>query len=222
MVSYLVNIVVFLVVGLLGCFAAQKALTMRSLVSQDAYVPVFKSNEKILDLSVVILSVITGVVSGYLFNTQANPLQCAWLLVGFFCAVVILLCDIRARIIPVDVAVFLIAFGVIFNLNFSGAVMTVATLCFSAFIFAICFLVSKIDSGDSFGFGDVYTIPAVICYLGVSSSALLIGLVGSVVVTAITFLILLLTKKVTMKSLVPFGPSLALWLWFGCISPLVA
>ena len=136
-----------------------------------------------------------------------------------FCGVamaVSVVCDLRARMIPLECCAALLAAGATFQFlvaGFSGLLMGCAV---AAAVFAVCWVANSVSRavGGSVGQGDVRCMAALSVLCGPAS---LVGAAACYIAAALFSAAGLVTHRLDRKSGIPMAPFLALWLVFGTV-----
>ncbi|MCU1440629.1 MAG: hypothetical protein JWP85_1626 [Rhodoglobus sp.] len=157
-------------------------------------------------------SIAAGIMFGLIAARFAAPLEVAAYLVFAASAVVLTIVDLSEKRLPN--VVVLPSAGVVFALLLLAALVdgswpsAIGALAGGAGLFAVYFMLALI-SPRSMGMGDVklaITVGVAAGYLGLT--AWLVALLGGFLVGAVVSLIGLASRRIGMKSLVPFGPSM--------------
>lgn len=171
-----------------------------------------------------VVEILTGLIFATIFNFQFSILQNFLVLVVFCIYIVIAIYDLRHKIIPDNLSYSAIILAVICRLFIAhGSLLDwfVGPILFG--FFALIWLISR---GRAMGFGDAKLSLSIGLLLGAVNgfSALVLAFViGSVVSLAYMAMIKLFnplfkgTKKLTMKSEIPFAPFLILGAWMALI-----
>lgn len=157
------------------------------------------------------------------FQITSPVVSLVYLLIAVSGLIVIFFTDLKYRIIPDQVVIFLGVTSLLF-LFFSHQPSTINHLLSGMVVFLIFLLLAFITRGRGMGLGDVKFAFCMGLILGFPK--ILIAFYLSFLTGAIFSLILLILGKKTMKSTIPFGPFLvvstmvslfcgeSLWGWF--------
>ena len=125
-------------------------------------------------------------------------------------------CDLRARMIPLECCACLLICGMAFQLLNSGFSGLAAGVVAAAVVLAVCWLANRIARGigGSVGQGDVRCMAALAVLSGPAS---LVGAAACYVAAGLFSLAGLASRRLRRKDGIPMAPFLALWLVFGTI-----
>ena len=123
----------------------------------------------------------------------------------------VVVCDLRARIIPLEACVLVALAGVVAQLTMGGISALVAGALFAALVGAGCLLANRLACGRTLpvGRGDVRCMAALSLASGPAAP---VGLFACYVCAAACSLAGLVAGKLTLKSGFPMAPFLAVWL----------
>lgn len=126
-------------------------------------------------------------------------------------------CDVRARMIPLECCVCLLFAGAVFQLLNAGISGLVAGLVAAAAVLAVCWVANRIarGMGGSVGQGDVRCMVALAVASGPAS---LVGAAACYIAASVFSLGGLASRRLRRKDGIPMAPFLALWLAFGTVA----
>lgn len=152
-----------------------------------------------------LIEFLTGCIFAGSFFMLQNPLQ-YFLLVGTLCLLeIIFFTDLFSGIIPDNVVALLALFAIIRVLLNGNIFFSLITALATGFFFFLLFLFTK---GRGMGFGDVkYSL---VMGLLLGFPFIIPGLYVAFLTGTVIALILLVLRKKTLKSSVPFGPFLVI------------
>lgn len=154
-----------------------------------------------IKLGLCVLNGAAWVLSGLLTEHLPETVLISFL---FSTAVLVTIIDIRIRIVPNELLLVMIVFGVAFQaVKFGFAAIAISVLCMIAMMVFFT-VVAGFIGFDKVGAGDVKLAGAMGLVLGYPNiiSALIIMCAGF----ALFSLIGIATRKLTMKSMLPFAP----------------
>lgn len=128
--------------------------------------------------------------------------------------VVSVVCDLRARMIPLECCAVLLVGGVAFQLLAEGISGLIVGVAVAVAVFAVCWVANRISRavGGSVGQGDVRCMAALSVLCGPAS---LVGAAACYVAAAAFSVAGLALRRLNRKDGIPMAPFLALWLVFG-------
>ena len=130
--------------------------------------------------------------------------------------IVSVVCDVRARMIPLECCAALLAGGVAFQLLTEGVSGLVAGAVVAVAVFAVCWVANRIFRavGGSVGQGDVRCMAALAVLCGPAS---LVGAAACYIAASVFSVVGLVLRRLDRKDGIPMAPFLALWLVFGTV-----
>jgi prepilin signal peptidase PulO-like enzyme (type II secretory pathway) len=158
---------------------------------------------KKISLQYPLVELSTGILFVLIFNVAAFDLRTIYYLIISCFLVIIFIYDLKHYIIPDKVIYPAIALTSIFNFKFLIFKYSILSAFGSAAFFLLIFSISR---GKWLGFGDVKLGFLMGLFLGFPK--ILVGLFFAYLIGAIIGIGLVLAKKKTLKSEVPFGPFL--------------
>lgn len=125
-------------------------------------------------------------------------------------------CDVRARMIPLECCGCLLLGGVAFQLLNGGVAGVVAGFASAAVVLAVCWIANRVacDAGGSVGQGDVRCMTALAVLSGPAS---LIGAASCYIVAGLFSLVGLASRRLKRQDGIPMAPFLTLWMIFGTV-----
>lgn len=132
----------------------------------------------------------------------------------------VLLCDLRARIIPWELCAGMLACALFFQLAADAGSELLASALLALVLVAalsLCNIASRhLSEPAAIGAGDLRLIPALSIFGGIQGSFL--GMLACAVLMGASALVLLLMRRATPRSKIPLAPGLALWFVVGVCS----
>lgn len=126
-------------------------------------------------------------------------------------------CDVRARMIPLECCGCLLLGGIAFQLIDGGVAGIAAGFASAAVVLAVCWMANRVarDVGGSVGQGDVRCMTALAVLSGPAS---LIGAASCYVAAGLFSLIGLASRRLKRQDGIPMAPFLTLWMIFGTVA----
>lgn len=149
-----------------------------------------------------------------------EPFSCVLSVFGFVLMETVLICDLEARIIPWELCLGALAFGLPFCYSIWGSSGVLSSAALAALVLACLFLCNMASahmrSSPAIGAGDLRLIPALCLFGGFQGSML--GMLACSMAMGIFAVLVLALKWATPRSGIPMAPGLMLWFVIGVLS----
>ena len=171
-----------------------------------------------LEAVIACLMVVVGAVC---VAVGADAVQMLWAVVGVGAYSVIVICDMKARIIPFEACAVLAVMGFVYAAcesgvtGISGWLAGAAASCAMA---GVCRLWSRVGYGDAsvVGTGDLACLVATVCYLGIPAAGFGAVVAGIGLVALVVGL--WIAKAMKRNTYMPLGPFFGTWGFVGCLA----
>ncbi|MBX4181429.1 prepilin peptidase [Candidatus Parcubacteria bacterium] len=163
-----------------------------------------------------LIEILTALIFLSIYNLQYTIYNKIFLILAFCIYIVVLIYDLRHKIIPDRLVYSLIILSIVYRLLFGG---TLLDWLAGPILFVFFGLVWLISRGRAMGFGDAKLVLSIGLLLGAAHgfSAIILGFWIGAGFGLLLILLLRGSKKITMKSEIPFGPFLILGAWLALI-----
>lgn len=202
------SIVTAIIFGLLGMLAgwfiptiAEKTAKYKYSKQEKELNPDSRYISFLLKLGCLLLTGISWAALGYFL---ANPFHAALLAVIILDAIVIAIVDLRIHIIPNETVFVMAVIGIIFQITFFGFAAFELTLISAVGVMIVFIILASILGLRAIGAGDVKLVGAMGLLLG--WPYIFYGLFGMSIIVLIWSVVGLITKKLKLNSMLPFGP----------------
>lgn len=148
-------------------------------------------------------------------SCNAPPLPFALLVFCCFAGACGVVCDLRARVVPLECCVAVGLAGVVFQLLVCGWQGVCVGICVALLVLGLCWLANRLYARrgvSAVGLGDVKFMAALSLLCGPGS---LTGAMACYCAAAFVSLIGLLTRRLKLNSGIPMAPFLTIWIVVG-------
>lgn len=153
--------------------------------------------------------VVIGALLGFSFAKATGALLC------FFAMLIAVVCDIRARILPLECCVVLAVSAVVFQMEAGGIAGVGVGLIWALVVVSVCLALNHFtQDSQAIGYGDIRCMAALSIASGYNSG---VGFSVCYIVAALCALVGLISKKLTLHTALPMAPFLLLWLVCGIL-----
>ncbi len=149
------------------------------------------------------------------------PIACLAFSFGGACMAGLLVCDIRTRVLPTELVMFLLVFAVMFRLAM-GSLSELFTIALCAlFAVGVCILVNRLHrlmgKSEAIGMGDIRCIVPLAIYSGATGT--FYGVMACALVMGLLALAQIILKHADVSGHIAMAPGLAVWLFVGALIP---
>lgn len=146
---------------------------------------------------------------------SAAPIPAILAMLIWSLGVVLIVVDLRLRLIPNEVLLWMLILGVIMQVVLRGFAVMIPNIMISMLVFGLFGMLGNFMGFYKIGAGDAKL--AIVMTMSLGYPVILTTLLGFTVSLLVFCLIGLLLRKITLKSYLPLGPFMVPGFWLGLV-----